>query len=79
MSFLSWFILNFLLGCKGTNKKPNTTYLIDNKYKIEGETIKAIEAIDAIETIDAIESIKAIEAIESIDSPLATALRYLLT
>ena len=76
MSFLSWFILNFLLGCKGTNKKPNTTYLIDNKYKIEGETIKAI---DAIETIDAIESIKAIEAIESIDSPLATALRYPLT
>ena len=79
MSFLSWFILNFLLGCKGTNKKPNTTYLIDNKYKIEGEAIKAIETIDAIESIKAIESIETIEAIESIDSPLTTALRYPLT
>ena len=78
MSFLSWFILNFLLGCKGTNKKPNTTYLIDNKYKIEGETIKAIETIDAIEAIEAI-AIESIEAIESIDSSLTTALRYPLT
>ena len=76
MAFLSWFILNFLLGCKGTNKKPNTTYLIDNKYKIEGEALKGIESIEAIDAIAAIESI---EAIESIDSALTTALRYPLT
>ena len=79
MSFLSWFILNFLLGCKGTNKKPNTTYLIDNKYKIEEEALKGIESIEAIDAIETIDAIESIEAIESIDPPLPTALRYLLT